>query len=297
MRRGVAFVSCDVDPVDTHLAGYGVRPRSPCPLAATVAVPRLLALAAELGIRMTWFWVARDARTQAEVLRQAVAQGHEIAAHAWSHPVPFAREATRLRHEVAAPRRALQAATGQPVWGFRAPGWDAPAAVRRAIADAGYRYDASAFPSPMLVANRIAVARRGGRWRTLLAASWPTGSWSRRPRRRGGLVEIPIATTPWLRLPCYHTLAHVLPDRIFDRILDACLRDEAPVGYVIHAVDALALDDGVDPRLARHPGMDRPLEAKLRRLRAVLGRIAAHRDVVPMAHCVRAHDATRPGPP
>ena len=50
----------------------------------------------------------------------------------------------------------------------------------------------------------------------------------------------------------------------------------------MHAVDALGLsEDRVDPKLSRHPGMDRPLKEKLELLDRTLEAIAARFRPVP----------------
>jgi hypothetical protein len=78
------------------------------------------------------------------------------------------------------------------------------------------------------------------------------------------LLEIPMATTPYLRFPYYHTLQHLAPSVMLRETYASLLRARRPLSYVLHAVDALGLhEDGVDARMARHPGMKRPLHDKL----------------------------------
>jgi hypothetical protein len=171
------------------------------------------------------------------------------------------------------------------VVGFRAPAWDVDARVLRMIHETGYRYDASIFPTPMLVASRIAAYRRSTGKRSILGMEILShvlapvhphvpGNGS------GDLVEFPIAVTPRLRLPVYHTVAYLVPEPLFRRNLDALLRSDLPVFYEFHAADLLDLtEDGVDPRMDRHPGMREPLERKRSRLRKILRTIAAARRV------------------
>jgi len=96
----------------------------------------------------------------------------------------------------------------------------------------------------------------------------------------GELIEFPIAVTPWLRLPVYHTFAYFVPAALFRRNLRALLRSDLPVLYEFHAADLLDLGlDRVDPRMARHPGMGESLEHKRALLCDTLGAIAAGRRV------------------
>jgi hypothetical protein len=96
------------------------------------------------------------------------------------------------------------------------------------------------------------------------------------------LREFPASVTPGARLPIYHTLRYALSDARFERALDGFARRGEPLSYILHAVDILGLaEDRVDPRLAPHPGMDRPLEAKRALLERSLKSIAQRFVVVP----------------
>jgi hypothetical protein len=280
-----AVVSCDVDPVDVHLQGYGISDARRCDLVYRRALPRILRLLDEVGIRAVFFLVARDAVAQRETLRSLVARGHEVASHSMNHPVPFRTLDDRtLAREIADSRLALGAASGADVVGFRAPAWDVDARVLTLIRRCGYRYDASIFPSPVLLANRVAVYWRGTHRRSLFSMNLFGHAFaSVQPRActggAQGLMEFPIAVTRHLRLPVYHTLSHMLPATVFRRVLRAGVRSPYPLSYQFHGADLLDLDDGLDERLARHPGIAIPVERKIAALRDVLTTITRHRTV------------------
>ena len=67
---------------------------------------------------------------------------------------------TRSAPEIAESRARLSDASGAEVIGFRAPAWDVTGRVLEVVAASGYRYDASVFPTPVLVASRLAAYRR-----------------------------------------------------------------------------------------------------------------------------------------
>ena len=76
----------------------------------------------------------------------------------------------------------------------------------------------------------------------------------------------------------------------FERTLDGFTRRSEDLSYPLHAVDALGMaEDHVDARLAPHPGLNRPLAAKLalleRTLRAIVARFDSRtfRDRLPAA--------------
>jgi hypothetical protein len=287
---GVPFAvfSCDVDTVDRHLQGYGFEGLPPCDLVYRKAVPRILGLLDQLGVRGVFFLIARDASGQRTLIREMATNGHEIASHSLTHQQPFsALDDTAMADELESSRARLADAAGSEVEGFRAPAWDVDDRVLAAVQSAGYRYDASVFPTPVLVLSRLAAYRRSMGMSSIFSMGLFRHAFAPlRPRRvtRGsaaGLVEFPISVTRWLRFPVYHTMRYFVPPWMFRRCLRALLRTGLPVCYEFHAADVLGLaEDGPDPRIARHPGMQLPLEQKMEALREILATIAAERRVV-----------------
>jgi peptidoglycan/xylan/chitin deacetylase (PgdA/CDA1 family) len=278
----VAVVSVDLDPVDLHLVGYGFPGLPRDPLVYTRALPRLLEIFDRCGVRATLFLVGRDAEQYESKLRAAADAGHEIASHTWSHPLGFASLPTELQvQEMLDSRVVLEAASGRPVVGFRAPNFDMDVAAAERLHGAGYRYDASAYPTPVMLPARAVLAMKSSTPMAVLAMNpWPF-TWRRQPYDMavaGGTVrEFPLAVTPYLRVPVYHTLRHFMNDRRFESQLDVFARRREMFSYVLHGVDVLGLgEDQVDGRLHKHPGMDRPLADKLalleRSLRAIVAR-------------------------
>jgi hypothetical protein len=281
-----AVFSCDLDTVDRHLQGYGFDDVPACDAIYRSAVPRLLELLDQLGVPAVLFVIGRDATAQRALLRRAAEVGHEVASHSLTHPQPFRTlDDAALREQLVVSRARLTDAVGREVIGFRAPSWDVDARVLRLIGETGYRYDASMFPTPALIASRIAAYRRSTGMRSIFAMDVMGHAFAPvRPHRIGNgdgtLVEFPIAVTPQLRMPVYHTVAYLVPERLFRRNLSALLRSDLPVCYEFHAADLLDLTDyAVDPRMARHPGMREPLQRKRARLHETLATIAAARRV------------------
>ena len=285
--RPYAVFSCDLDTVDRHLQGYGIEDMGACDRIYRTAVPRLLELFAELGVPGVLFVIARDADSERALWREAVGAGHEIASHSLTHTQPFSTlDDDRLHEEIAESRRRLSDASGSEVVGFRAPAWDVTGRVLQVVAASGYRYDASVFPTPVLVASRLAAYRRSTQKGSIFSmdlfghAFAPTVP-HRASAESGALVEFPISVTRWLRLPVYHTFTYFVPPWLFARGLRSALRSGRPLCYEFHAADLLDLaTDSVDQRMERHPGMKVPVAEKRRALRDVLATIARERRVV-----------------
>lgn len=287
MNRPPATVSVDLDPVDLHLEGYGVRGLPPDPRVWTAALPRLLERFARAGVRATFFLVARDAAPRAREIRAIGEAGHEVASHSLTHPMTFARLArVRQREELVESKRRLEDAGGQEVVGFRAPNFDLDRRALAAVAEAGYRYDASAYPTALLLAARLAMAVRAPRpLEVLRLRPWPF-TMERAPQRMRvagrEIHEFPISVTPGIGMPVYHTLRYLTaPAAFLARLAGFAARGEA-LSYILHGVDALGLvEDGVDPRLRSHPGMALRLPDKLGMLDEVLTRIAGAHETRP----------------
>ena len=290
----LAGLSVDVDSVASHLEGYGFERPEDDGLALRTGVRRALKLFEQVGARATFFLIAGEAEGQPEVVDEIVRQGHEVGSHSMTHGLPFAQlSEERSRIEIDESRQLLARLAGEQVVGFRAPSWDADPDLCARLVRAGYRYDASAYPSILLPLLRREIASRspGGDLRTR-SGLWdgvfgPTGV-HRRPTAAGPIWEVPVGTTPLARLPYYHTLRYVLPDRAF-RTIGAWARSRrGPVTYQFHAVDFLdTRQDALDPRIARHPGMQADLQTKLDLAEQSLSELGRARTIVPLRELIR----------
>jgi hypothetical protein len=113
--------------------------------ASMEATLRLLGSA---GARGTFFVVARHAAEQPEVVRDLVAQGHEVASHAWAHRTVSAFSAEDFREDLRRSVAALEDLTGARVYGHRSPLFSLmPDQVwaLEAMTDVGLEYDSSVF--------------------------------------------------------------------------------------------------------------------------------------------------------
>jgi len=295
MTTAVATISVDLDPVDSHLRGYGHADVAPDPTVREVALPRLLEIFARHDVRATLFVLASEAERDPRSFVDAIAAGHEVASHGIDHePGLDRRPPGAIAQEVADSRARIAGAVGHDVIGFRAPDWSAGRRLVPALADAGYRYDASLVPSPVMTAGHLLLAVKARSPRAVMALRLPA-SLRRLPFRwtvdSRTIVEFPLAVSPRTRYPIYHTLRPRMSDATFDHHLDGFARSGTSLSYALHGVDALGLEhDDVDARLAGHPGMDMPLATKLDLLDRTVAAIAARFPVRPFAERLDADD-------
>jgi hypothetical protein len=289
----LAGLSFDVDSVASHLEGYGFSRPPDDGAAYTVAIPRILDLLARTGARATFFLIGNEARGHPEAIARLTGEGHEVASHSMTHKVPFHDLDPDSRGiELGGSKALLEDLTGQEVIGFRAPSWDTGPWLAEELVAAGYRYDGSAYPSILLPFLRAAVRRRGnGSNPRLNAPVWYTvfgpAGLHRIATDRGSLVEVPMCTIPWLRLPYYHTLRFAGPDRLFRLIRQLAHSSCEPVWYQFHAVDFLSLaNDRLDRRIACHPGMQVSLDRKLELAAEAIRSLSEGRTVVPLRELI-----------
>lgn len=286
-----ATISVDVDPLDLHLAGYGVKTAAD-ETVYTVAIPRLLQLFAATGARATFFFVARDVRTgsaAARAIRAVEDAGHEAASHSLNHGIPFRKlPSGAFAEELRESRRRIEDASGRAVIGFRAPNWDLSERDFEALAIEGYKYDASAYPSFLLCAARMVVAVCGGGLSTFSKLKFLPFTLKQNPYiynkiggASAGFIEFPITTAGWTRFPVYHTVCQLYHRDLYQKKFGAIARTGRPFFYTLHAIDALSIDDGLDARLKRHPGVHRNLKFRLESLQNAFEVIGEYYQSVP----------------
>lgn len=84
-------------------------------------------------------------------IKELCRRGHEIGSHSLTHPGPLDREKPNTqRQEVYACRERLENMIGRPVQGFSYPHGGFSAAVKQAVAKAGYRYACCSRPGQII---------------------------------------------------------------------------------------------------------------------------------------------------
>jgi peptidoglycan-N-acetylglucosamine deacetylase len=292
----LASISVDLDSLPHYCRIHGLdetmlgeRGRR---LVYEVAVPRYLELFDASGVKATLFAVGEDLRDEdnARMLRRAHAAGLEIANHSLSHDYALSRRPrVEIDAEVAGGEEAIRAAVGEQPKGFRAPGYTLSAELYRVLVDRHYSYDSSTFPAAPYYAAKAAVmaASRvlGRRTRAILDSPRVLGA-PRRPYRpdpsspyargEGSVLELPVATAPFSRLPFIGTFVVALPEAAA-RAAYLTLRGEPHLNFELHAIDLLDVADGVPGALAaRQRDVLIAARTKASRLRSTLQWI--HRD-------------------
>jgi polysaccharide deacetylase family protein (PEP-CTERM system associated) len=111
----------------------------------------LLDLLAAGGGTATCFVVGYFGRRFPKLIRQAVAAGHEIAAHGYFHRLIYEMSPAEFYEDAVRTRKVLEDVSGRAVAGFRAPAFSVTERTPwffDKLVEAGYGYDSSVFPAP-----------------------------------------------------------------------------------------------------------------------------------------------------
>ena len=285
-QPSTTLISVDLDDVACYHAIHGLPPPSEEQrgLILERCLPRYLLLFDELNVRATFFVIGRDLERDlneggkgAELLKQALAAGHELANHSYEHAYDMVTQPSEVIFEdIYRCDRLLRSIGARPV-GFRAPGYTHDRNLLEQVSAMGYRYDSSRLPSPIYYFAKVGaiswmtsrgeetVAMRRG-WQSFVGPSKP------HYMPKVGLWEIPISVSPGLRLPMVGTfvlsgpsaLAHQAAIRGFLH-LELHGIDLADPGSDGHA------GDGYDRALCkRQPELRTSLKKRRDRLRTLL---------------------------
>jgi hypothetical protein len=300
-------ISVDLDAPQDYAEFYG----KPWQLAGdrflAGVLPSFLELFAELGIRATFFAIARNARSAegARLHRMLADAGHEVANHTLSHVTAFRTlDPAARRREIGDARAILEDATGRPVVGFRTPAYDVDPTTLGILIEQGYQYDSSLNPTPFLVPMKWiiqALARRRqvglGTWDHRVAPTAPHWYWHARDGaaalQRGAarpaagtpsLLELPLTMVPPIRFPFYGTITQILGPRWFGMALAAIRRRPQAINYELHALELGDTGPAEDLAALRSvPGYGKDGARKAAVLRATLAELAAGSTFVTLA--------------
>lgn len=112
-------------------------------------VGRILELLAARDVKATFFTLGWIAERYPQLVRDIVAQGHELASHGYGHQRASDLDRAAFRDDVVRAKHILEDLGGRAVRGYRAPSFSIGTANLWAfdtLAEAGYQYSSSIYP-------------------------------------------------------------------------------------------------------------------------------------------------------
>src|SRR5229473_6665501 len=228
--RPLASLSLDLDNQWSYMKTHGDADWESLPSYLDIVVPRVLRLLKERDLTITFFIVGLDADQERNhaVLRSIAEAGHEIGNHSFQHePWLHLYSPAQLEEEMTRAEDSIQKATGQMPRGFRGPGFSFSPSLLELLAQRGYLYDASTFPTflgPLARAYYFAKSRLSAEQsdqRKALFGSAKEGFRPLKPYRwqtaEEPLSDNPVTPMPIVRVPIH--LSYVLYLATFSRTL------------------------------------------------------------------------------
>lgn len=272
MSAKTASVGVDVDALKYYFQIHGLPVEEASDEAWSLGVSRFLSLFEDVGCKATFYCVASDlvspvARTW---IQEITRQGHEVGNHSLDHDYRLTRLSdTEIYHQVSESRVQLEMAAGQPVVGFRAPGYHVNGTVLRAAKASGHLYDSSVFPCvPYYVAKAgvMGLMKLRGRAsksilgtpKCLTAPRAPYLANEQDPYRRAsttGLQEFPISVMAGV--PLIGTAFTALGGHLSAAVTKSALMVNQHITLEFHAADLLSIDeDNLDAGLSVQPDLN-----------------------------------------
>jgi len=205
----------------------------------------VLSLLERHGTKATFFVLGWVAERQPGVVRAIAQAGHEIASHGQDHKRVTHQTPEEFRDSVRRSKAVLEAQTGVPVVGFRAPSFSIVPGREWAfdvLLEEGYRYDSSLFPIRRPGGYGYPSARRHPHWIA---------------RAGGQLLELPLTTLRrgrWNLPTAGGAYFRIFPYGLTRAALADCESQGVPGMFYVHPWE-------VDPAQPRVPA---PLGARLR---------------------------------
>lgn len=305
MTRPIASLSLDLDNHWSYLKTRGDERWRSMPTYLDLVVPRFLDMCARLDLPLTVFVVGADAeRAENRAALKTIADaGCEIANHSFHHePWLHLYSPAEVDAEIVNAEKAIAEATGTRPIGFRGPGFSMSDDVLRTLAERGYAYDASTFPTIISPLARLyyfvrtRLDRNEQKTRGRLFGRMTDGFRSLRPYAwsidGNRLTELPVTTMPLLRLPIHLTYLQYLASysprlakAYFLTALNLCRLFGIAPSFLLHPLDFMGRDEAYG--LEFFPAMTVPADAKLAFSRWALAALGDRFEVVTMAEHAR----------
>jgi polysaccharide deacetylase family protein (PEP-CTERM system associated) len=113
-------------------------------------IARILELLKRHGVKATFFTLGWIAERYPAIVRDIVADGHELASHGYGHERANGLTPQAFFEDISRAKKILEDISGEAVKGYRAPSFSIDASNRHwafdALVRAGYRYSSSVYP-------------------------------------------------------------------------------------------------------------------------------------------------------
>ena len=169
---------------------------------------KLLALLKKTGATATFFVTGNFAKIRPDLVKQIIANGHEVAAHGVDHFAP-------KKEDIAGAKKILE-----PIAGTKIIGWRQPRMQKidyGLLAKHGYKYDSSTNPAFI-----------PGRYNNLKTPRTPYLI------EKTGILEVPTSVATIFRVPLFWLALHLFPLWLYKLLAKISLKETGQLAIYFH---------------------------------------------------------------
>ncbi len=300
-NRAIASISLDLDNQWSYMKTHGDSGWESFPSYLETVIPIILDALDKRQLKITFFIVGQDASLDknADVLRLITQKGHEVGNHSFNHePWLHLYSKDQLKQEILEAEKNILRVTGEKPVGFRGPGFTWSHDLIEVLADAGYKYDASTFPTylgplaGLYYFWQSNLTQKEKKERKVLFGSFKEGRRPNKPyywQTMSGaqLLEIPVTTIPIIKTP-FHLSYLIYLSRFSETLMHSylqmavslCRLTRTSPSFLLHPLDFLGSD--LAPALSFFPGMNLGSERKIMLFHKVTNALSMHFELVGM---------------
>jgi hypothetical protein len=244
------YIQVDLDNLWLYEQEFGIPIHDDREYIYSQSLPIFLSLLRKARSKATFMVVGQDLTLPAcqRFCKKAIAEGHEIANHTWSHPISFAKLSNvEKKSEILKTHKKIIEVCGQKPLGFRGPGYYQDREIISILYDLGYRYDSSVLPGFaqlfMSTYSHIKGVQNShkvfGNVKDIISKNRPYIIDGLDTKQK--LVETPISVLPFIRMPIHTTFAYFFGEWYRKLILYYLRSRPSYVLYLFHAIDFVDL--------------------------------------------------------
>ena len=241
----------------------------------------------DLGIPGTLFVISRDvAGLAAEKLNTLAYKGFEIASHSHSHnPRLSLLQPGEILKELRHSKGVLEAVTGRPVVGFRAPGYHLSSKLVAELISLGFHYDSSVIPSSSyyvaralsVLGEKISLKKSHALLGNPSVVKAPRHPYrpAKDPYEGGGdsnIIELPLSVATPLGIPVSASMMQKAPPALRQSVVKS-LNEQDNLVLSFEAVDFVDLqqDSLPDTLVNSLPHLNAPITDRLTGMKSWVG--------------------------
>jgi hypothetical protein len=300
--KPLAAISLDLDNQWSYMKIHGDEGWDKYPSYFDIFIPHVLDLLDEIGLKITFFIVGKDAESEEnrKYLKMITDRGHEVGNHSYNHESWLQSYSYKeIEKEIIAAEEAIEKATGQKPRGFRGPGFSWSLDLLKVLESRDYLYDASSLPTYLGPLARkyyfmkSDLSKEEKNARKELFGKFSEGFRKLKPYyfKLGfdkKIMEIPVTTMPVSRFPFHlsylvyiSNISLILMKLYLKTSILLCKATRTPVSFLLHPLDIIGGDQ--IHQLAFFPGMNINSDRKIRVFKEVFKVLSKNFEIVSLS--------------